>query len=272
MNNKPSHHPTPYKTQLIITILIIVMGLASVLSYFLLDKHVLSWFGQPFSWWYSAWVKVISLLGKALVLIWLLLNWSWATGKLRPLLIGLLALLIVSAILFPSKLLIRRPRPQDLIENHSRARAKSALTRSWSFPSGDAATVFAIATTIAPSIRWPWMLILFIVSSSVSFLRIPVLAHYPSDVFAGAALGIFCGWLALQITDQSSLLDSHRFKFRRGTVVLAAVLVLLLISLSENTDDILIFLKTYGVLTAGIYLTVKTITYFKKLRQTQNQQ
>jgi hypothetical protein len=99
-----------------------------------------------------------------------------------------------------------------------------------------------------------------------------VLAHYPSDVFAGAALGIFCGWLALQITDQSSLLDSHWFKFRRGTVVLAAVLVLLLISLSENTDDVLLFLKTYGVLTAGIYLIVKTRAHLKKLRQTQNQQ
>jgi membrane-associated phospholipid phosphatase len=60
-----------------------------------------------------------------------------------------------------------------------------------SFPSGHAAGVFSVATVIATRYRnhrWvPWLCYGF--ATAVSFSRVTTRAHFPSDVFLGAALG-----------------------------------------------------------------------------------
>jgi len=60
-----------------------------------------------------------------------------------------------------------------------------------SFPSGHAAGVFSVATVIATRYhkhRWvPWAVYSF--ATAVSFSRVTTSAHFPSDVFLGAALG-----------------------------------------------------------------------------------
>lgn len=60
-----------------------------------------------------------------------------------------------------------------------------------SFPSGHAAGVFSVATVVATRYhnhRWvPWVVYGF--ATVVSFSRITTSAHFPSDVFLGAALG-----------------------------------------------------------------------------------
>jgi membrane-associated phospholipid phosphatase len=57
-----------------------------------------------------------------------------------------------------------------------------------SFPSGHAATVFAIAATC--SIFWPrYRILFFILAMTVAFSRLVLTAHYPSDVLAGAYIG-----------------------------------------------------------------------------------
>jgi len=60
-----------------------------------------------------------------------------------------------------------------------------------SFPSGHAAGVFSVATVIATRYhkhRWvPWAVYGF--ATAVSFSRVTTSAHFPSDVFLGAALG-----------------------------------------------------------------------------------
>ena len=58
-----------------------------------------------------------------------------------------------------------------------------------SFPSGHAVTAFAMATAIAfiaPRLGWP----LLIVACAVGLSRVAIGSHYPSDVVAGAALGV----------------------------------------------------------------------------------
>jgi membrane-associated phospholipid phosphatase len=59
------------------------------------------------------------------------------------------------------------------------------------FPSGHAAGVFSVATVVASRYhthRWvPWVVYGF--ATAVSFSRVTTLAHFPSDVFLGAALG-----------------------------------------------------------------------------------
>ena len=60
-----------------------------------------------------------------------------------------------------------------------------------SFPSGHAAGVFSVATVVASRYRnhkWvPWLAYSF--ATAISFSRVTTSAHFPSDVFVGAALG-----------------------------------------------------------------------------------
>lgn len=93
------------------------------------------------------------------------------------------------------KAITRRKRPSDVppggsFNNTFFSGSKSPFKGS-SFPSGHAAGVFAVTTVVAAryhSHRWvPWVLYGF--ATAVSFSRVTTSAHFPSDVFLGAALG-----------------------------------------------------------------------------------
>jgi membrane-associated phospholipid phosphatase len=93
------------------------------------------------------------------------------------------------------KAITRRERPSDIPPGGSFTGtffngSKSPLKGS-SFPSGHAAGVFSVATVIATRYhhhRWvPWAMYGF--ATAVSFSRVTTSAHFPSDVFLGAALG-----------------------------------------------------------------------------------
>jgi membrane-associated phospholipid phosphatase len=93
------------------------------------------------------------------------------------------------------KAITRRKRPSDVptgdpFNDTFFSGGKSPFKGS-SFPSGHAAGAFAIATVVATryhSHRWvPWAVYGF--ASAVGLSRITTSAHFPSDVFLGAALG-----------------------------------------------------------------------------------
>jgi membrane-associated phospholipid phosphatase len=93
------------------------------------------------------------------------------------------------------KAVTRRRRPSDVppgapFNDTFFAGGKSPFKGS-SFPSGHAAGAFAVATVIATRYhthRWvPWAVYGF--ATAVSFSRVTTSAHFPSDVFLGAALG-----------------------------------------------------------------------------------
>lgn len=93
------------------------------------------------------------------------------------------------------KAITRRERPVDVppgrpFTNTFFNGGKSPF-RGSSFPSGHAAGVFSIATVVASRYhhhRWvPWVMYSF--ATAVSFSRVTTSAHFPSDVFLGAALG-----------------------------------------------------------------------------------
>jgi membrane-associated phospholipid phosphatase len=96
---------------------------------------------------------------------------------------------IVSAVL---KGLTNRARPQNLPpSSHLSDTWFEGKRTSGSFPSGHAITAFAIATVVArryPTRRWvPY--VAYGAAGLISFSRITLSAHFPSDVFMGAALG-----------------------------------------------------------------------------------
>ena len=92
------------------------------------------------------------------------------------------------------KAVTRRKRPIDVVGNNYQdtffAGGVSPF-RGSSFPSGHAAGVFSVATVVAGRYRnhrWvPWLAYGF--ATAISFSRVTTLAHFPSDVFLGAALG-----------------------------------------------------------------------------------
>jgi len=94
------------------------------------------------------------------------------------------------------KMTTRRLRPSDVAPNGNFSdtffnshRGFSGI--STSFPSGHAAAAFSIATVFAHRYRqhrWvPW--VVYGVASTIGFSRLTTQAHFPSDVFLGAALG-----------------------------------------------------------------------------------
>jgi len=94
------------------------------------------------------------------------------------------------------KLISRRLRPsavppnQDFRDTFFQSKV-GILGKGSSFPSGHAAGAFSIATVIARRYgehKWvPW--VAYGVAGLISFSRVPDMAHFPSDVFLGAALG-----------------------------------------------------------------------------------
>jgi PAP2 superfamily len=93
------------------------------------------------------------------------------------------------------KAITRRQRPSDVppgqpFTDTFFAGGKSPFKGS-SFPSGHAAGVFSVATVVASRYhnhRWvPWLAYSF--ATVISLSRVTTSAHFPSDVFLGAALG-----------------------------------------------------------------------------------
>jgi membrane-associated phospholipid phosphatase len=94
------------------------------------------------------------------------------------------------------KLITRRLRPNavaptsDFSDTFFKSPA-ALINKGGSFPSGHAAAIFSVATVVAERYRqhrWvPW--VVYGLAASISFSRVPTFAHFPSDVFLGAALG-----------------------------------------------------------------------------------
>ena len=70
-------------------------------------------------------------------------------------------------------------------------------TNNYSFPSGHAVTAFIAATIILAYLGWKWGLASYIVAALIGISRIVLDVHYPSDVLAGAAIGIVLGGLVM---------------------------------------------------------------------------
>lgn len=69
---------------------------------------------------------------------------------------------------------------------------------SYSFPSGHAAVFFAVAGAVwLYDKKWGWRI--FIAATLIGLARIFVGVHWPSDILAGAVVGIFSVWLADRI-------------------------------------------------------------------------
>lgn len=92
---------------------------------------------------------------------------------------------------------VRRPRP--MLDGVPAARQLTTQPRTTSFPSGHSASAFAFTAGVA--LEHPlWGAALAPVAVSVAFSRVYTGVHYPSDVLAGAALGVAAGLVVRRFT------------------------------------------------------------------------
>jgi len=239
-------------------VFILVIGLIALWSYFNLDQFVFSLLRQkPVHWNRIFWVKAFTYLGRAWLPIWLLLVCFLSTGRQRPVLITLLALIIVALMVTSLKVGVRRPRPREVIKGPSWIEEQPYLSYHLSFPSGDAAVAFSAASVITSFVTWPLACLLLAASTTVALLRVTTMAHYPSDVLAGAAIGIFAGWLAIQIEHRYLPMQRPRFNLTRGMAIWGIIIIPVAFRLPDGIDKFVMFLKTYGLLAVCITLSTK---------------
>lgn len=131
-------------------------------------------------------------------------------NKFKKLLATVVLAYILSLILgeWLLKNIIQRPRPQFDIAGTI---VPFDFNRSFSFPSGHAVISFAAAYILGrehKKLKWFYYLLAII----ISFSRIYLGKHYPSDVIGGALIGLFVGIFSHKI---SKLLNKSLTKKRK---------------------------------------------------------
>lgn len=155
----------------------------------LVDEPFLEWL-----WW------IISQPWAPVLLAVSILAWAYQYGRWRWVLAVILA--VVLADLLSSQVLkptFDRPRPCEELEwvLHPWGCGKDG-----SMPSSHAANAFAVAAAFGAV--WPWGVALI-----VAIQRVVVGVHYPTDVIAGACVGMLCGMVGRHVVERAEALSSY---------------------------------------------------------------
>lgn len=192
------------------------------------------------------WLEGFKLLGNTWVQLWLVMLWAWIMQKPRAFFITAAALILVTLAVWPLKIVTSRPRPRESQTVMAQENAAMELDRNKSFPSGDTATAFAVAAAVVPFLHPVAGGVLFILAGGIAALRVFSLAHYPSDVLAGAALGLLAGLLAPRAIRMLNW-DWKELREKKWKFIALPVLIVLpvLTGLFEKKNYIFDFLQTY---------------------------
>jgi len=132
-----------------------------------------------------------------------------SVGLRKTALLSLESFLTTSAVVLSMKAVFGRARP-GTGKPPNYFRPFSLRTSETSFPSGDAAGAFAVATTIAQQTDgFALDILAYGLAGLVSFFRVHDEKHWPSDVFVGSALGYFIAHKISSLNRETSAGQFH---------------------------------------------------------------
>ena len=181
------------------------IGAAIIVLMYALDATEIGW--MPPRGTAALWpVRILTDFGKSAYVLWLLAAILFMVAIVSPRVRGISRVLLIGfgtrilfiffAVLLPVltgeliKDVVGRGRPfvggQANAFNFSHFAGTEAYA---SFPSGHATTAFALAFAVAA--LWPHLRVaMFVYAVAIALSRLVLLAHHPSDVVAGALLGV----------------------------------------------------------------------------------
>lgn len=162
-----------------------------------------------------------------------------ATGKRRPRTAagsGLLGIGIAATLVNgPLKFAWQRERPaSDFIGS---AAPLLPLPRTFSFPSGHAASAFAFATGVTSALPAAGPVVVPM-AATVAYSRVHTGVHYPSDVAVGASVGVASGLLAARIAKRIRARSVHHPRSPSLDVAVPRHAVLLASGKSGSADEL----------------------------------
>lgn len=163
------------------------------------------------SWDYGAMLQIYQSGGNVF-LDWIAVMFSrFGTFRVGALLLGIffwlkketqpITIILFSAVLFSGlctlliKEIVDRPRPYIEL-GLSASQLLIVTDPTVSFPSGHTTSAFATASVVVYYFR-KWAAPALLIAGIAGLSRIYLLVHYPSDVFAGAAIGILSAALVI---------------------------------------------------------------------------
>lgn len=198
---RPGRAPT---ARTLVPVVALLATLPFVIVY--LDGSVRSFVASVQRGWGMTLATWVSLGGYGLTnatVALLLVAVGHLTHRHREALAGLLGLLAVALgglAVWVLKVVFCRPRPPYDGAGHFFA-VFPCVGMGYpmnSFPSGHSVTSFALAYVCA--VAYPrWTVVWYAVATLVAMSRIYLASHFPSDVIAGAAVGLLAGWIVCRL-------------------------------------------------------------------------
>ncbi|MBI1877307.1 MAG: VanZ family protein [Chloroflexi bacterium] len=151
-----------------------------------MDQTLLTFFNQTLAHpWLDAFMLTVTYGGLALLPS---LGIVLLFGQQRKVGLAILVAIATSlALTFAFQYLVLRPRPEGM-------RLLLPTPNFPSYPSGHAATAFAVALVLALAYRrGRWWALALAAASLIAFSRVYLGYHYPSDIIGGAILGAGAG-------------------------------------------------------------------------------
>jgi len=141
--------------------------------------------------------KYLEFVLLACLLLFLIVDWR----RYWTMVIEAAAAAVLARLVIVNFIRLILPRLRPFVENNVNLLLSSGES---SFPSGHAAFYFAIATVVFIYNKKAGILF-FVAAFLISIARIFVGIHWPTDILAGVAVGIFSGWL-INVVSKSYLL------------------------------------------------------------------
>ena len=170
-------------------------------------ETLLYWDGQILLWiqetlrthWLTPIMQAVTFLGEA--------GWFWIAlaavlccfrptrrGAIAAAIGLLLSLLVNNLILKP---LVHRTRPYEVLGGLVNLAPPPADA---SFPSGHAGASFAASTAMFPHLKRRWGVCLMVLAVLIALSRLYLGVHFPTDVAAGALIGVVLGMVGSRLS------------------------------------------------------------------------